>query len=380
MRRADLVRKLSVAAITAAAFGIAILALGRGGFGLAGSAAAQAAGGVEITAPPVTAAQWSTNGGDQAQPVTGTVMLGGQPVAGARLAVGGFRLPQPTDQQGRFVFPVDRNAVQRYPVKVVDAGEATVGGQPLSESQHTALLAAEGGINVQYRVQEVSTAVQPDGSVAVSGTVSFANGEPPAAVGLYAFRLAGTVRDTAGKPVQGVLVTGKVEDRWAVSDPTDANGYYAAVFWPTEEYPALHVVVYEGDRAYEVQGGGDVVFTPLKSARMDLTLDRSAGTLRPPQPQAIEGAVYDGTLVGVALGGEPVRPVSVTWPDQKGGFTIVLPAQLAGQRVEWWEQQGFYFSTGPGEPGTAVDVAEWPSALGPRVPRGFGSVQLPARR
>ncbi len=328
----------------------------------------------------MTVAQWSTSGGDQWQPVTGTVTLGGQPVSGAALVVGGFRLPAPTDAQGRFVFPVDRNVVQRYPVKVADAGNAQVGGSALTADQRSALLAADGGIVVHYKVSDVSSAIRPDGTVAVSGTLSFAAGDPPPAVGLYAFRLEGTVKDTSGRPVQGVLVTGKVEDRWTVSEPTDAKGHYRAIFWPTPEDPTLHVAVYDGDQAYSVQGGADVTFEPLKSARMDLTIDRAAGTIRPPQPQALDGVVYDGLLVGVAQGGKPVRPVAATWPDEKGRFSMVLPAAMSGQRLDWWQVQTYYFSTGPGTPGSPIDVAEWPSELGPRVARGFGSVDLPAKR
>ncbi len=379
MCSADLGHKLLHAAATAALLVLALFTA-CGGAGFAGSAAAQVAGGAEISAPPVTVVQWSTSGGDRAQPVTGTITMAGQPVAGAAVTVGGYRLVQPTDAQGGFVFPVDRNVVQRYPVRVVDAGKATAGGKTLSADQRDALLAAAGGIDVHYDVRDVSTALRPDGTVAVSGTLAYEGGGAPVPVELYAFRLAGTVRDAAGKPVQGVLVTTKVEDRWSVSNPTDADGHYNSMFWPTAEAADMRVAVYEGNRAYGVQGGRKVTFTPLRSSRMDLTLDRASGTLVAPQPQPVDGVVYDALLAGVAQDGKPVKPLAATWPDEKGRFTMILPASMAGQRVTWWESQGFYFSTGAGKPGSELDLAEWPVELGPRVAQGFGSIQLPAKR
>jgi hypothetical protein len=380
MRIADLGRKLLLAAAMVALLALALFAARGGSAGLIESAAAQVTGGVEISPPPVTVAEWSTSGGDRPQPVTATLTVGGAPVSGALVMVGGYRLAQPTDPQGRFVFPVDRTAAQRYPVKVIDAGNATAGGRALSNDQRAALLAADGGINVYYDVRDVSSAVQPDGTVAVSGTLTFASGKPPTPIELYAFRLAGTVRDTAGKPVQGVLVTTKVEDRWSVSNPTDANGNYTSFFWPTAEAADMRVAVYEGDNAYLVPGGQKVTFPPLTSAGMDITVDRAAGTIAMPQPKPIEGVVYDALLVGPMQGGKPVKPVSATWNDQKGHFTMVLPAGLAGQRIEWWEAPLFYFSTGPGKPGSPVDLAEWPAQLGPRVAQGVGSVNLAAKR
>lgn len=381
MPEADQGRKTTgLHAAMALLLGLALFAAWGGVVGLTGSAAAQATDGVDISAPPVTVTQWSTQGGDQAQAVTGTVTFGGQPVSGVVLIVGGFRLPTPTDAQGRFVFPVDRNVVKRYPVKVADAESAAIRGNALSAEQRSALVAAEGGIVVHYAVQDVSTAVRPDGAIAVSGTLSFAGGEPPPVLGLYAFRLEGTVKDTAGKPVQGVLVTGKVEDRWMVSDPTDADGHYRAIFWPTPNDPSMEIAVYDGDSGYPVQGGGQVTFEPLKSARMDLTLDRATGTLRAPQPQAVDGAVYDALLAGVAQNGQPVKPVDATWPDAEGHFSMVLPATLAGQRLDWWQTETYYFASGPATPGSPIDLTEWPTALGPRVGWGFGSVDLAAKR
>ena len=206
------------------------------------------------------------------------------------------------------------------------------------------------------------------------------NGDPPPPVGLYAFRLAGIVKDAAGNPAQGVLVATKAEDRWTLSNVTGADGRYSSVFWPTPEDKAFRVTVYEGDRSFPVEGDGTVTFAPLKSAQLDLTLDRAAGVTRRAEPQTVEAAVYDGLLVGVLQQGKPVRPLAATWPDNQGRFTMILPASMAGQQVAWWEQQTFYYANGEATPGGPIDVTEWPEALGARVAQGLGPVTLAASK
>ncbi len=105
MRKADLGRKLLLAATAAGVLGLALFAAGSGGAGFAGSAAAQAAGGVDISAPPVTVAQWSTSGGDRAEPVTGTVTLDGLPVSGAVVVGRGVPAGSADGPAGAFCLP-----------------------------------------------------------------------------------------------------------------------------------------------------------------------------------------------------------------------------------------------------------------------------------
>lgn len=321
---------------------------------------------------------WSAQGADNITQVEGQVTLDGQAVAGAQVAVGGYRVPEPTDEQGRFSFPADHSIIQRYPVQVVDAANATVNGSTLSEAQQAALTQAQGGINVSYVVTEVQTSVRADGAISVTGAVQFDDGTTPPPVVLYSYRLTGTVQDTSGQPVEGMLVgVNSQEFRWTFSEPTDAQGNYTSLYWPTDPRP-FNVLLIQGNEDYPIAHGQRVLFPLYNSAGMDVTLDRSAGAITVTKPALIDGRIYDALLVGLLHDGEPVQPISATWPmTDSGQFTMVLPADLAGQTVAWWQWETNYFAAIPAEPGGQIDLSEWPESLPPRVPRGFAAVTLP---
>jgi hypothetical protein len=324
----------------------------------------------------VAAVPWSVETSDTT-PVQGSVTLDGQPVEGAQVSVGGYRLPALTDAQGHFTFPADHTLVRRLPITVSDASNATVSGKALTADQQTALEQAEGGINVHFAVTDVMTSTNADGNLVLSGTVQFTNGQPPPPVVLYSYQLTGTVTDSTGKPLAGVIVgTRTPEFRWSLSEPSGPQGSYTSLYWPTDPTP-YSVLLIENDNAFPVEGNRAIRFPLYQSARMDITLDRDSGTITVTEPISVEGLIYDGLLVGVMQDGAPVRPISVTWPDAQGHFQMVLPAALKGQTVEWWQHDGDYFSTIPAKPGGEISLGEWPTKLETTTPRGFGRVTLP---
>jgi len=333
--------------------------------------------GAVITAPPVVATPWSNQGGaNNVAQVQGKVMLDDQPVAGAKIAVAGYVVPQLTDANGTFTFPADRNSVRRYPVRVVDVSQAKAGANALTSQQQDALKAAEGSIEVHYAIQNVKVTKQSDGSFAVSGTVSFANNDAPPPVVLFAFRLQGMVTDANGKPVTDATVVIRSPGRdWAASRKTDQNGRYSTFFWPTAD-EGWRVIVVRGDQVYQAPDNTTYTFPALSSASFDVKLNADGSTFTANQPKAIAGIIYDGVLVGVAANGNPVKPISATWPDERGQFSLVLPGSLAGQTVSWWEQPGAYFSPAEAKPGGSVDLTEYPTTLAPNVPSHFATLAL----
>jgi hypothetical protein len=340
---------------------------------------AQGNSGAVISAPSVVTIPWSSNTPENITQVTSTVTYDGQPVAGAIVEVNGYTVPQPTADDGTFMFPADHNSVKRYLIHVKDLSGATINGSALTQDQQDALLNATGSIDVHYDLQNIETELQDDGTVKVTGDAVFANGDAPPPVVLYAFRLFGTVTDTNNNPVEGASVSTRApEARWTLSDPTGPDGRYQDPFWPnsTEGY---RVVVIDNDgTVYRAANDSQPSFSPLKSAQLDITLDRSTQTLTFAQPQEVDGIIYQGLLIGVVTeDGQLVKPASVTWPDEHGHFTMVLPASVAGKTVAWWQDFTRYFSTIQAAPGGEIDVNHWPDTLDPLVPYGFAQITLP---
>ncbi len=293
--------------------------------------------------------------------------------------MGGYRLPEPTGGQGHFTFPADQSYIHRYPITVVDASNATMNGQALGAEQQSALAQATGGINVMYEVADVATAVREDGAITVTGRLQFGNGDAPPPVVLYSYRLEGTAVDTEGQPVEGMTVgTNSPEFRWTFSQPTDAQGEYTSLLWPTDP-GAFNVLLIDNDKYYPLPDGEKVRFPLYASARLDVTLDRSTDTISVTEPVTIPGHIFDALLVGVLQDGAPVKPVSMTWPTEQGRFQIVLPASSAGKTLTWWQWETNFFSAAAADPGGPVNLSEWPTVLGPHTPRGMAKLELPAR-
>jgi hypothetical protein len=164
--------------------------------------------------------------------VRGRLLLGGQPVAGARIAVDRYELPRLTDDDGGFVYPVDSTLARRHPVRVVDVSRARINGRALTQAERAAALRARSGITVGYRITDIRTARGGNGSVVVTGRAVRADGAPAPSVVLLSYRLRGRITDASVRPVQGATVVTRSNDRdfWTFSEPSNADGNYNGFF------------------------------------------------------------------------------------------------------------------------------------------------------
>jgi hypothetical protein len=346
-------------------------------------APAQATGGagtIELPAP-FEIVPWDPDSDNVAQ-VDGRLLLGEAPVAGARLRLGEYLLP-PTDADGAFVALVDVSIPGRHVFTVADLAGATVSGAGIAEGDRAALEDAVGVLDVAYRLSELETETAANGDIVVRGRATLTDDSAAPTVKIYSYRLTGRVTDPEGRPVEGVVASARTIDRdyWTISDPTDADGFYVSLFTASDEQGndpvPFSIRVAKGDDVFEGLPDETVLFARVQSAELDIELPPPGFALSIPAPRSTPGAVYQGLLVGVSIGGQPVVPVAATWPDEQGRFELTLPASAAGATATIWQALTQYFSQGEAVPGGAIDLASWPTALDPAWPSGLASIELP---
>ena len=314
----------------------------------------------------------------------GKVFLGKSPVKGAQIRVDGFTLPALTGPQGGFAYPADITDPARHEVKVVGLSHATVGGHKLTAGQQSALKAARGGINVGYRLSSLHAKVQSNGSVLVTGRMTNSAGTAPPAIGLYTYKLSGTITDATGKPVQGAVVVGRTNDRdfWTFSSPSDSDGHYTSLFHASDELDEdpvpINIGVALGQTSYGGNLGTAANFKRNQSATLDIQL-RAGTAYTLAKPNSYGGAIYEGPAVGVATGGNVIKPVAARWPDTNGRFSMTLPASARGKTISFWQSRRLFFSSFSATPGGKVDLASWPSKLGRGTPSRLATLALPRR-
>jgi hypothetical protein len=373
-RRASL--RLSLGAVALLAAGSVVLQSASAGRSLAAFTGIAIAPG-----PTFTLLKWDPDTSNLMS-VTGTVMANGSPVSGARVRVDNYDVPAPTDKAGKFVYRADATLLQRHVVTVTNVAAATVSGQALSAEEKDALLASEASINVAYAVADLKVSRNAAGQPVITGKLAKKDGTPPPAVGLLTYQLTGTVTGSDGKPVSGVQVSTRTIDRdyWSISTETDSAGRYESFFTASANEPGdpvpFAVRVSKGDNIFQLLSQEFVYFKRLKSARLNIELPPSGFAMAVPRPTSYPGAVYTGTLVGVTSGQSSVKPVSATWPDRQGRFSITLPKSLVGKQVSIWEGKTDLFSVAEAKPGGAVDLQDWPTNLPRQVPRGLATVRL----
>jgi PQQ-dependent dehydrogenase (methanol/ethanol family) len=325
--------------------------------------------------------RWQSTGSNE-QIATGRLLLRGAPVAGARIRVDRYVVPGLTDSAGRFRYRADVTTPRRHIVAVVAAARATVHGRRLTAGERAAVLRANGGISSAYRLRDVRAKRLANGTVLVTGRVTFARGTPPPPVVLFTYRLSGKITDSGGQPVEGASVVTRTLDRnfWTFSQPSDAQGNYTSFFTASDQTEAdpvpMNVQVALGDTSYAFATGKSVSFKRLRSATMDIRLPAS-GALAVPETTSYVGGVYDGLLIGVARADRTVRPVSATWPDGQGRFRLVLPASVRGKTVAFWMDQRQTFSRAVAGPGLPVTPGIFPSSPRPQAPQGLLRIRLP---
>jgi hypothetical protein len=344
----------------------------------------QATGGAAkiLTKGPLALQRWDANSSNTPL-VTGRVLLRGRPVAHARVMVAGYILPTLTRQDGSFGYPVDITLARRRIVRVIGLSSARVGGRPLTKAERGEVLAARGAITVAFPVSELKARTQKNGSVLVTGRVSFAGGAAAPPVVLYTYQLQGTITDADGKPVpDAVVVTRTLErDFWTMSAPSNAQGRYVSFFTAADTVGSdpvpMSFQVAVGNTSYATPAVGNPTFKRLRSATMDIKLPARGTTLAVPQPTAQVGGIYEGMLVGVSAGGRVIKPTSARWPDRNGRFSLVLPPPARGKTLGLWQNQRTFYSRNDARPGGPVDLAAWPNGLTQRVPQAIASVRAP---
>ena len=314
----------------------------------------------------------------------GRVLYGSRPVAGAVVRVGGYTIPRATAKDGSFVYPADITVARRYVATVAGAAHATVGGHALSAAQQSALVGTSAGFNVGYAIDGLKASRQSNGTVLVTGRVHDSAGGAPPPVVLYTYQLSGTVTDASGKPVQGAIVVTRTADRdfWTFSSPSDAQGHYTSFFSASDEQGAdpvpLNMQVAVGPVSYGGAQGTTFKFDRLHSSSVNLQLPKATASALPAStPTSFTGAVYEGLVVGVTVGGKVVKQLSETWPDSHGAFKMVLPASVRGKTLHFWENRRQFFSRFMATPGGAVDLGSWPTVVGPAVPIGVAALAVP---
>jgi hypothetical protein len=311
--------------------------------------------------------------------VRGRLLFGGSPVVGARVAVDRYVLPRATDSEGRFVSPVDSTLARRHPVRVMDVTRARVGGRALTDAEQRAVRSATSGISVAYSLGGVSV-TERNGNVVVTGRATRADGGAVPPVVLMSYRLSGRITDASGNPIRGATVVTRSNDRafWTFSEPSDANGRYNGFFPASDKSgndPVEFAVQIAYGRTSYTTGTRNPSFKRLSSATMDVRLPATGIVAPLPTTTAVPGAIYRGLLVGLSGRNGPVKPISATWPDARGRFTIVLPSSVKGQTLRFWQSEFQTYTTGA-VPGGPVNIA-WPTLLSPRVPRDTGFVRIP---
>jgi hypothetical protein len=330
---------------------------------------------------PLEIREWSADA-SPLQDVEGRLTLGGEPVAGARIKVGDYRLWAATDEDGAFQYPLDVTLPRRYEVSVASAENATVDGEAPSSDALTALEDARGSIVAAHRLDELE-ATPGEGGIVITGRVTLA-GEPVEPVTLYAYELTGAVTDAKGRPVEGAIVSTRTTDRdfWTFSDPSDRRGRYRSNFAAADRIGSnpvpitVHVAV--GDEEFAFGAEETVLFERLKSAEMNIHLPPDGYPLALPASRSFSGARYKGVVVGAQAEDRPVRPVRATWPDEDGRFELLLPDSLAGETVSLWAGELELFSRREAKPGGQIDLARWPRRLPPDLPQGLAELELPS--
>jgi hypothetical protein len=220
----------------------------------------------------------------------------------------------------------------------------------------------------------------------VKGRLTIGQDGAPQPVGLFSYLLKGTITDSNGNPVKGAVVTTRTNDHkfWTYSRPTGANGKYTSFLVAADQEGSdpvpMTVGVAVGAAAYAEPIVDSIDFAALKSSTLDIQLPASPSTPLAKtslNPQAFPGAVYNGTLVGVAADGRVIKPLRATWPDANGNFELLLPSSARGKTVRLWEQAREFFATSQARPGRAVDLSIYPTAPATDTAQGLATLKLP---
>jgi hypothetical protein len=335
-----------------------------------------------IVTPAATAVvPWQADSSN-VQTVTGRLLWNGKPVVGADVTVDSYQVPQPTDGQGRFSYDIDNTVAGRHVIQITGVAGASIAGKQLSAGQKRAISAATGGFTSAFAIGGLQASVQHNGDVLVTGSATDSTHAAPPAVHLLSYELTGRITTTDGQPVAGAIVITRTQDRdfWTRSNPSNANGYYSSFFTASDETsdnPVLiSVGVAQGATSYGGITGTNVPFVRLESSELNIQLGfNTAYKITLPVP--FRAAIYSGLAVGVTVGGKVVVPLSETWPNAKGRFSMLLPSYVRGRALSFFESQSQVLSRFTARPGGPLDLKGWPAQLASTVPSGLAALTVP---
>lgn len=324
--------------------------------------------------------QWKASS-QNAEIVTGRVILHGKPVSGVGIRVGDYPLQALTTSSGAFSYRVDTTLPERHVATVSNTKQAKSGGRPLSAADKKALLGVHNGFSVGYRIEGLHTSRGSGGNVVLTGRAVFGDGKAVPPVVLFTYQLSGTITDAAGKPVEGAIVVSRTQDRdfWTFSKPSDASGHYTSFFTASDEGGgdpvALSVQVASGPVSFSSGFSATVKFGLLKSATLDIHLPGSpTAVMALPTANSYAGAIYEGLILGVSGPNGLIKPLSASWPDKNGRFRLTLPASARGKKLSIWENLDQVFSSFPATPGGKLDMQSYPAKVLQRYPQGMASI------
>jgi len=285
---------------------------------------------------------WKTDGSHKIE-LSGKLVQGDQPVAGAILHVGSSIRDIETAEDGSFRFLFDQSLLGQTDVKIVSLDKATVGGQAISQEQSEKGKAASATINVYYPIEIIGVSANGKNAdmVDVKGKL-IADGD--ASVSYFQedkFRISGTVKDADGKPVKGAVVwidrdTG---EGFAKSRPADENGYYEMFYLPEDDEDTNLTVTLNGVK-YTLPEGRVYRFPDDTSINVDISLPKEGTVIVDKPPTLVSktaaGALYEGLMVGLDVPDDV--SYSVTVPDAEGNFTVTVPKTA-------WERNPTFFET-----------------------------------
>lgn len=312
----------------------------------------------------------------------GALTLDGRPVEGAIIQVDQYVLSEPTDNDGSFLIRPDQTVLDRSVVSVVDAGNARVDGDILTETQQEMLLAAMTSVATAFDMNfESETALTAGASdVSIAGTLTFADGSTPVpTIAVQGFRLEGTVLDATGSPVSDAVVSLSADggESWSFSNTTAEDGTYHLRFFP-EDDPAMVRVALGAELN---QGMEPVAFEVGTSSALDLMVPESGLALlngdggETLTPTAEPGAEYFGIFCNIAVDGTPLDAV-VTWPDEEGHFTITIPSAPSSGTAAFYQVRERFFSADEIVPGGDVPPTVVGEPISDSSPQGLQPFEI----
>jgi hypothetical protein len=286
--------------------------------------------------------QWKMDG-SQVTGITGSVVSGDQPVAGAVLQAGASKRSIVTDDKGQFELLVDQSLLARTKVYIVSLDRATIGGKPIGQDAAAKRKDAAAFLDVYYPIEVSGTAASAKdfSQVEVHGTLIPGQG---AAVGFFQvdnYKIGGTVKGPDGQPVQGATVHIDRDDGegFAKSTPTDANGHFTIYYLPEPSEDTNLSVTYNSVK-YTLPPNKVYHFPGDTSVNIDITLPASGTVIMDKPPtlisQTAAGALYSGILVGLDVGKDVAYTATI--PDAQGHFTITVPKKV-------WDKSPVFFET-----------------------------------